>query len=107
MVLFSALLILRNLLGVGAADEKPLPGSVARRTGLVVTLFLAAFLMPYLGFIVTGLLAYLAIMMVAMYERWTRLRKGLYPLVGVVIVYAFYFLFDVLFKVPLPQARWF
>lgn len=107
MVLFSVLLILRNLLGRGTSEEKPLPGSTPRRLGLLAAMLLAAFLMPYIGFIVAGVLAYMAIMAVAMYERWTALRKVLYPVVGVAIVYGFYFLFDTLFNVPLPDARWF
>ncbi len=106
MVVFSALLILRNTLGRGVVEERPLPGSTPRRTGLVIAMLLAAALMPYLGFIVAGIFAYMAIMAVAMYERWTNLRKVLYPIIGVAIVYGFYFLFDVLFKVPLPSGRW-
>ena len=49
----------------------------------------------------------MAIMAVTMYERWTSARKVLYPVVGGAIVDGFYFLFDILFKVPLPAARWF
>lgn len=107
MILFSVLLIVRNLVGRGTSEEKPLPGSTPRRLGLLIAMLLAAFLMPYIGFMVAGILAYMAIMAVAMYERWTALRKVLYPVVGVAIVYGFYFLFDTLFKVPLPDARWF
>jgi putative tricarboxylic transport membrane protein len=107
MALFSVLLILRNVLGRGAVEERPLPGSTLRRAGFVIVMLLAAFLMPYLGFIASGILAYMAIMMVAMYERWTTARKLLYPVVGVAVVYGFYFLFGTLFKVPLPVARWF
>jgi putative tricarboxylic transport membrane protein len=107
MVVFSALLILRNAFGRGGIEERPLPGSMPRRLGLVIAMLLAAFLMPYLGFIASGILAYMAIMAVAMYEPWTNMRKVLYPIIGLAIVYGFYFLFDILFKVPLPAARWF
>lgn len=105
MILLSILLIGRNLLGYASGEEKPLPGSVPRRVGLVAIMLLAALLMPYLGFLITGVAAYVGIMVVAMYERWTKSRLMLYPVVGVITVFAFHYLFDTVFLVPLPNAR--
>lgn len=105
MILVSILLIVRNLLGHASGEDKPLPGSTPRRVGLVVIMLLAALLMPYLGFLITGVAAYVGIMAVAMYEHWTKARLMLYPVVGVVTVFAFHFLFDTIFLVPLPDGR--
>lgn len=102
----STCLIVYNLLGFGSSGEKHLPGSTLRRCGLVACMLAASYLMPYLGFIITMLVAYFAIMLMAMYERWTLKRKVVYPLAGIVVVYAFYYLFAVLFNIPLPEVGW-
>src|SRR5690625_3741456 len=107
MIGLSIVLVVRNLLGFSGGEERPPAGSTPRRVGLVVAMLLAAALMPYLGFIITGIAAYIAIMTVAMYERWTKLRMLLYPAVGVVTVFAFHLLFDTIFHVPLPDGRLF
>lgn len=106
MVSLSVCLIVWNLLGFGSGGEKPLPGSAFRRVGLVAVMLLASYFMQYLGFVVTTLIAYIIIMLLAMYERWTLFRKIVYPLAGIVVVYAFYYLFAVLFNIPLPKAPW-
>jgi hypothetical protein len=107
MVAFSALLIVRNLLGYAAAEARPPAGSTPRRLGLLVAMIFATLAMPYIGFVIAGLISYLAIMAVAMYERWSRARRLLYPLSGVVVVFGFYFIFQNVFQVPLPAPRWF
>lgn len=107
MIGLSVVLVVRNLLGFSGGEERPPVGSTPRRVGLVVAMLLAAVSMPYLGFMITGIAAYIAIMSVAMYERWTKLRLLLYPAVGVVTVFAFHLLFDTIFHVPLPDGRLF
>lgn len=102
MVLFSALLILRNLLGYAAPEPIGSPGSVVRRVLLIVAMIAATLAMPYLGFPIAALAAYLAIMAIAMYEHWTLMRLWLYPASGVIVVLGFYFIFKYLFQVPLP-----
>ncbi len=79
MVVFSALLILRNLLGYAAPEPVGSPGSVTRRVLLIVVMIVATLAMPYLGFVIAGSGSYLAIMAIAMYERWTLMRLFLYP----------------------------
>jgi hypothetical protein len=101
------LLIVRNLLGRASSEPLPPRGSAVRRTGLVLSMLVAALAMPYTGFIIAGVLSYVAIMLFAMYERWTLARKLVYPLVGVLTVFAFHFLFDTVFLVPLPDGRLF
>ena len=107
MVVFSVLLILRNLLGYGAPEGAAASGSVWRRVALVVAMILATVVMPYIGFVISALAAYIAIMAIAMYERWTGPRLLLYPAAGVVVVLGFYFIFQTVFQVPLPEPSLF
>ncbi len=104
MIALSVLLIARNLIGRASSEALPPAGSAVRRTGLVASMLAAALVMPYLGFLITGVLVYVAIMGFAMYERWTPARMILYPSVGVITVYGFYTLFHTFFLVPLPQG---
>ena len=104
---FSALLIVRNLLGHAMTEARAPGGSVPRRLGLLAAMLAAALAMPYIGFVLSGIGSYLIIMAVAMYERWTPLRLALYPLSGVAVVLLFYYLFDIVFQVPLPVGMLF
>lgn len=107
MVGFSLLLIGKNLLGQGTGETVPAGGSWLRRIALLATMIVATVAMPVIGFVPAALVAYVVIMAVAMYERWTGTRLALYPLAGVVVVLGFYFIFQHIFQVPLPQPRWF
>jgi hypothetical protein len=61
-------------------------------------------LMPYVGFVWSGLVVFATIMWLAMYDRWTRFRLIVYPLVGAGIVIGFYTLFAKVLLVPLPSG---
>ncbi len=79
-------------------------GSTPRRVGLVVTLFACALAMPYVGFLIAGSAAFAVMLLIAMYDPWTRFRIVVYPLVSAALVLGFYFLFKSAFLVPLPTA---
>ncbi len=81
--------------------------STPRRIGLVTAMLVTALLMPYTGFLLSGLLAFAAIVWLAMYDPWTRGRLIVYPLVGAAIVLGFYVLFTKVLLVPLPSGRFF
>jgi putative tricarboxylic transport membrane protein len=83
------------------------PGSTPRRVGLVLAMLGAAALMPWLGFVICGVVAFGSIMALAMYEAWTPRRLLVYALVGVAVVVGFYFLFAKLLLVPLPLGTLF
>jgi hypothetical protein len=104
MIVFSLLLIVWNLVRPSGGDgEAGPPGaSTPRRVLLVGAMLLSAFLMPVVGFLVSGLFAFVAIMLTAMFDPWTRYRLVVYPLVAVAVVLGFYFLFGELLLVPLP-----
>ncbi|MES1924013.1 tripartite tricarboxylate transporter TctB family protein [Salinisphaera sp. T31B1] len=107
MMAFSGLLIVRNLVGLASPESRAAPGSVSRRVGLIVAMVLGTLAMPFIGFVLAGLVSYLAIMSVAMYERWTWSRCAVYPLAGFIVVLGFYFVFQGFFQVPLPDASLF
>ncbi len=107
MVAFSAILIVRNLLGFATSEYTPQSGSMLRRVALLVAMVAGTFAMNWIGFTIAALLVYLALMALAMYERWTPTRCLVYPLAGVVLVLGFHFIFKGLFQVPLPEPRWF
>lgn len=105
MMAFSLFFIVWNLMKApGGEKQAPEPGSTPRRIGLVVAMLGSAFMMPYTGFVIAGLVAFAAIMVLAMFEKWTRGKLLAYPLVCVAVVAGFYFLFAKALLVPLPEA---
>ena len=105
MIGFCIFYICWNFLKAPAGEgARPQPGSTPRRVGLVAAMFGGTFIMPYTGFVIAGLLVFLAIMVTAMYERWTRARLVVYPVICVIVVGGFYLLFAKALLVPLPEA---
>ena len=104
MIAFCLLLIFWGLVRPGPANgEDAVPGaSTARRVSLVVAMLASSALMPWLGFLVSGIVAFASITVIAMYDPWTPFRKVVYPLVCGAVVVGFYFLFAELLLVPLP-----
>ena len=108
MIVFSIVLIVWNLVRPSADNGTVVQGaSTPRRVGLVVAMLIGTALMPYVGFAVSGLVAFVAIMWFAMYDPWTRFRLIVYPLVGVGIVIGFYTIFAKVLLVPLPTGTLF
>jgi hypothetical protein len=105
MIVFSLALIIWNLVVPSAGDGEPMPGaSTPRRVGLVAVMLVSTALMPYLGFLVSGFIAFAATMLIAMYDPWTRFRRLVYPLVCIGVVLAFYTIFAKVLLVPLPPG---
>ncbi len=104
MIVFSLMLIAWNLVRPASGSGEPgLPGaSTPRRVGLVAAMLVSTALMPWVGFLVSAFVAFVSIMLIAMYDPWTPYRKLVYPLVCVAFVVGFYFLFAKLLLVPLP-----
>ena len=91
--------------GAGSNDEAGLVGgSNLRRSGLVVVMVGGSLAMPWTGFMISGIIVFAAIMLLAMYDEWTPRRRWLFPLVGLVVVVGFYLLFAELLSVPLPTG---
>ena len=109
MIVFSLLLIVWNLVRPepGNGDASAAGASTVRRVALVVAMLVSTALMPWLGFLLSGFAAFLSIMVIAMYDHWTRFRLIVYPLVCAAFVAGFYFLFAELLLVPLPVGTLF
>lgn len=95
-------LILRNLLLPGARPAPPLEGSPRRMILLVAIMLVTGVLVSVLGFMLSNLLAFAALMAVSQWERWSRRTLALYSVIGAAIVIGFYLTFKFALAVPLP-----
>jgi len=103
MIVFSLILIVWNLIKPRIEKKETITGaSTVRRVSLVVVMLLSCLAMPWIGFLIPGIITFLLLMYIAMYDEWTLKKKILYPLVAVAIVVGFYSLFGNLLQVPLP-----
>jgi putative tricarboxylic transport membrane protein len=102
LIVLSLALVILKVVRPGVPAEEPEPGSTPRRIGLLVAMLAASAAMPYLGFFLSGLAAFVAIMALAMFDPWTRRRLVFFGLVSVAVVAGFYGLFAGLLQVPLP-----
>lgn len=111
MIGFSGLFIVLQLFtpSVGGSNDEAglMGGSYLRRAGVVIAMIVSALLMPWLGFLISGVLAFISIMLLAMYDKWTPKLRLVFPLVGVMIVIGFYYVFAKLLLVPLPAGTLF
>ena len=90
-----------------AKDETVVEASTIRRVALVASMLAGCLAMPWLGFLIPGMMTFLLLMFIAMYDEWSMKRKILYPLIAVAIVVGFYTLFGNLLQVPLPVGSLF
>jgi hypothetical protein len=105
MISFCILFIVQQMISpsIGKNDEAGVQGgSTPRRIGLVSAMVISSLLMPWLGFLISGVLAFSSIMMLAMYDEWTLSRRLIFSLSGIAIVVGFYIVFAQLLLVPLP-----
>jgi hypothetical protein len=108
MIVFSLILIVWNLIKPRIEKKETITGaSTVRRVSLVVVMLLSCLAMPWIGFLIPGIITFLLLMYIAMYDEWTLKKKILYPLVAVAIVVGFYSLFGNLLQVPLPVGTLF
>jgi hypothetical protein len=98
-------LIFALLRGPRTVREKG--GSTLRRVSLVVVMLGSVIAMPWIGFLASGIIAFLCLIVVAMHDPWTTRNRVLYPVIGIAIVAGFFALFRYGLQVPLPEARLF
>lgn len=96
------LLLLRNMFFLGIRQPPPLEGSPRRMVLLVAIMLITGLLVTVLGFLPATLLAFLSLMAVSQWDKWTLRTLAIYSLVGLVIVTGFYLSFKYLLGVPLP-----
>ncbi len=102
MIVAAVAYVLTWLAGRGEDLGEPAGGSSRRRICLIVVMLAGALAMPWLGFLFAALPVFGALLLVAMYDPWTTRRMILYPVIGLAIVFGFYFLFNDVLLVPLP-----
>ncbi len=101
LIVFSVIAFVSGLLR--PLDEEGFGnGSWWRRFALVVTMLLACFAMPYIGFLAAGAIAFAGGLISAMHDHWTPGKLVLYWGSGAVIMAAFYAVFKFALLVPLP-----
>ena len=101
-------LVICSLLSLVFGMLKPLHepgfgrGTWWRRVLLVASMLLACFVMPLIGFLPAGILAFAGCMLASMHQRWSILISALYFASGLLIMIGFYSLFRYALHVPLP-----
>lgn len=104
MIVLNLLLIGRNLLNL-TDDKKEVPkagASTTRRIALIAGMLISCVMMPYLGFMISGVITFIFLMLVSMYDEWSAKTKTIYPAVALALVVGFYMLFSKVLLVPLP-----
>lgn len=107
MLVLAVAYIVRQWLRPGSAGSDPPGGSLLRRTLLVAVLAGWILALPWLGFIVTSLVSFVLLSLVAAFEPWNWRRTLIHLAVAGITVAGFYYLFARLLLVPLPEARLF
>ena len=108
MIVLSILLIIWHLIKPRKKGESvPEEASTTRRVALVAAMLAGCVAMPWLGFLIPGIITFFLLMFIAMYDEWSMKRKILYPLIAVAIVVGFYTLFGNILQVPLPVGSFF
>ncbi len=105
LIVFSISLIVWNLAHPDIAQQqRPQNESTPRRMLLIIIMLLSCFSMPLLGFLISGVITFALLMVVAMYHEWDARKRIIYPLIAVAIVVGFYTLFSRVLQVPLPTG---
>ena len=81
------------------------PGSGMRRFGVMAAMLAWAFLLAPLGYLLSGVLAFAALLVISHFGRWTLRLVILYGLSGLVVLGSLYSIFKFALQVPLP-AGW-
>lgn len=103
----SILQAVRCLAGRGGAsllEEGQTGGSTARRVALGVVMLIWALAFPVVGFIVTGLAAVVALMVIAEFDRLTAQALVLRIAMAALLVAVFYGLMTRVLFIPMPRA---
>jgi len=105
LIVFSISLIVWNLAHPDIAQQqRPQNESTVRRMLLIIIMLLSCFSMPWLGFLISGVITFALLMVVAMYHEWDARKRIIYPLIAIAIVVGFYTLFSRVLQVPLPTG---
>jgi hypothetical protein len=104
LIVISIVFLIRWLRYRAIASPAHEKGSWVRRAAFVCVMLATALAMPWVGFIAAALVSFAALMVVAMFDRWTPARALWYGAVGLGVVFGFYTLFAKILLVPLPDG---
>ena len=79
-------------------------GSVWRRFALVAVMAAWSLLLEKVGFLTTSLVCFVAIMVIANYDRWTPRKAATYTAASALLVGGLYAIFRFGLQVPLPEG---
>lgn len=113
MIVFSALLIVRNVV-IGAraapagAPEEPeaedLRRTMPRRIAFFAAMALWIAALPVVGFFVTSLAGFFVVMAIALHERMPLREAVLMVVMGVIVVSGFYTVMREVLLIPMPRG---
>lgn len=108
LVLLSVMLIAFQVGRPKAAAKAEVPGELkpsnARRLAIIVAMVIWALLLPYIGFFVTSLLAFLVLTAIASFERPSVREMALYAVTALIIVGSFQLLMDKALGMRMPAG---
>ena len=103
MIVLSIAYIAMTLLRPKRLEPQP-EGSVWRRTALMVVFVAWSLLLERLGFLATSTVAFVALLVIANYDRWTPRMAVVYGLVGALVMGGLYSIFRFVLQVPMPEG---
>ncbi len=84
--------------------ETQAAGSAWRRGALMAVFLAWSLLLEHLGFLATSVLAFIALLVIANYDRWTPRMAVTYGLVGAMVLGGLYAIFRFVLQVPMPPG---
>ncbi len=103
MVVLSIAYIAVTVLRPRGIQPQP-AGSPWRRGGLMAVFVAWSLLLEPVGFLSTSIAAFVAILVISNYDRWTPRMAVAYGLVGAVVLGGLYAIFRFVLQVPLPAG---
>lgn len=87
-----------------AEPDGATPGSLGRRVALILIMGVWVLAFPIVGFIVSGVVAFLALLAVANHDGWEPRSTALYAATAVVVVVGAYALITGVLNLPVPRG---
>lgn len=107
LIVLAAIQAGRCLMGKGGAsrlEEGTQGGSIPRRIGVAAVMIGWALLFPVVGFIVTGFVAVVALMLIAEFDRLSRKALAFRLAIAIAMVGLFYWLMVAVLYIPMPRS---
>jgi putative tricarboxylic transport membrane protein len=103
MITLSVAYIAMTLLRPKGSEPQP-AGSNWRRGALMVVFLAWSLLLDRVGFLATSIVAFVALLVIANYDRWTPRMAVVYGLVGALVMGGLYSIFRFVLQVPMPAG---